>query len=318
MAKSSNTVGFANVMAIVGLMLFGALTYFGQMFLSGGEIGLSLLWAIGFTAIGIFLLVFMISAKGKDNNFSLWRTIEFSTLGLYIVFAALTFRGPVYFIAVMADKNSIQTAGKGDLKMMESLFENYEEMESDAINNTHTGLISTVGNPNLSDEVRSFMNGKAIYPTEESVANFCDAQRDLLLGANYKHTKADYKARLDEWRAYIEGWNIFRLPFVGPQMEEASEALAEELTALSAKGALPVVKRYGQACVIAEQTQKYTFDAPSMQLASRLKQTGIGNPLAWVGLVIIHALVLFNYFMARRSEKTHINQTIGNGSSQVL
>lgn len=298
MREKSSGVSFANFVAVIGLVLFGVFTYFGQMFLSSGQLGVSLLWAVGFTVVAASLLVFMIRAKGADNNFGLWRTVEYITLGVYLLFAALTFRAPVLFVGLMTDRSEAQRAGLDDIERIEGLYADYEEFESNALTTTNTGLLAAVNNPSNTAQLKAFCAQKQIADSETSVNSYCQAQRRLLLGDVYEGNKANTEKELAAYRSIIQGWNVFSMPLVDRKLAELGEKVAAELTEVSAQAALPVVT----GGYIEKENQKKMFEAPRVELADKL-QGGTGNVFAWIGLVLIHLLILFNYIAAGRSDK---------------
>ncbi len=298
MSEKSSGVSFANFVAVVGVVLFGVFSYFGQMFLSGGQLGVSLLWSVGLAVVAAALLVFMIRAKGTDKDFGLWRTVEYVTLVAYLVFAALTFRAPVLFMSLMINRSAVQQTGLADIDRIDDLYASYEDFEEKALTATGTGLLAVVGNQAKTVELKAFLAEKRIADNEASVASYCEAQRRLLLGEVYKGNKSNTQEQLAVYRNIIRGWSVFQMPHVDSKLAELGEEVAGELTESSARAALPLL----DGGFIEKKNQKMAFDAPRTALSDKLK-SGARSPLAWVGLVLIHLLILFNYVAAGRSDK---------------
>lgn len=303
-----------SLLAIAGLVLFGAFTYFGQMFLSGGEVGISLLWAIAFTAIAATLATMMVVAKAKDEYPKLWRTVEFSALGLYILLAALTFRAPVHFFSVMTDKEEILSDGRADLDRLDRLFTDYEAFEQSAISKCETGLLSTVGSPHVDAGVRAFFSAQSIASTPESIAAYCSKQREKLLKLNYASLKEEHAAAIDHYRESIEGWRVFTLPFAGREMEATGRDIAEALTDLSASARLPIISRIGGQSVIIEENQTTSFTAPRLDFPDAISRFGWGNVWAWLGILCIHLLVIGGYLLSPRTLVTQPKGMLSSGT----
>lgn len=128
MAKSkSNNISIANVLAVIGVVALGVLTYLGRAFISGGEMGISILWAVGVMAIATALLVIMIKAKGVETNFGMWRVFEISALVLYLGFAVLTAKTAVHFFVINDNKDKIKECALHDVEALKKLNSNYLE-----------------------------------------------------------------------------------------------------------------------------------------------------------------------------------------------
>lgn len=129
MAKSkSNNISIANVLAVIGVVALGVLTYLGRAFISGGEMGISILWAVGVMAIATALLVIMIKAKGVETNFGMWRVFEISALVLYLGFAVLTAKTAVHFFVINDNKDKIKECALHDVEALKELKGNYSQM----------------------------------------------------------------------------------------------------------------------------------------------------------------------------------------------
>ena len=136
---------FFNFLSIVGITLFAVFNFIGMMFFFDGTIGTSLLITLGLTVLLAALLILMCVAKAKDNNISLWRTVEFSALALFIITAGASFFGPVRSLCIMGSKSEIQAAAQADKAAIAALFAEYEEKEKEAITHTQNGLGSCIG-----------------------------------------------------------------------------------------------------------------------------------------------------------------------------
>ncbi len=161
MAKSkSNNISIANVLAVIGVVALGVLTYLGRAFISGGEMGISILWAVGVMAIATALLVIMIKAKGVETNFGMWRVFEISALVLYLGFAVLTAKTAVHFFVINDNKDKIKECALNDVEALKKLNSNYLDAFDMAGKNGNAVAAAIEGTESYwNDNIQSLVDG---------------------------------------------------------------------------------------------------------------------------------------------------------------
>lgn len=313
---------FFNFLSIVGITLFAVFNFIGMMFFFDGTIGTSLLITLGLTLLLGALLILMCVAKAKDNNFTLWRTVEFSALALFIIAAGASFFGPIRSLCIMGAKGEIQAAARADRAAIDTLIAKYEANETNAITNTIIGLKNSL-NRTLSEDLRvwcdsaKLLDGKG-YVYNEYITNFKKNQQEVLLGTQFTNIKTNTETLLDQHIGIIESWNIFQMPAQPAALTQLAEEKAKQLTELSGNADLPIIVNDSESDSpkIEKDNQTFTYDAPSMKVAQAISKVGYGKWYAWLILIIIHLLTLCSYFWTLRSRKTLIKEkAITNGST---
>lgn len=192
MAKSkSNNISIANVLAVIGVVALGVLTYLGRAFISGGEMGISILWAVGVMAIATALLVIMIKAKGVETNFGMWRVFEISALVLYLGFAVLTAKTAVHFFVINDNKDKIKECALHDVEALKKLNSNY----LDAFD----------------------MAGK----NGNAVADAIDRTE--------RYWNDNIQSLVDGWEAKIDNWSLFHIAGMAKEISSCYEDFYGEL-----------------------------------------------------------------------------------------
>lgn len=303
--NKSSGVTLYNFLAIVGFVLFGVFTYFGQMFLTGGEVASSILWTLGFIALLVTLYVLAVLAKAKEEYPKAWRAVEWTAVGFYVVYAAFTCGGVVHFFSVMGNKEELTKAGQADVQAMREMFLTYEDFEETAITNSEISMRSLIGRREIDGELQKILQDNNIELDERSISAFFRKQREVLLtGKAYTETKQNYEARLKAFESDLKGWKVFSLPQLTGEMERVAEDMAEWLTKKSEKDShLPVVyvSHTLNQTYVKESNQSTQISVPKFKFG---KETGdfLGNSiLAWVGLIVIHLLIIVSYLLAPRS-----------------
>lgn len=192
MAKSkSNNISIANVLAVIGVVALGVLTYLGRAFISGGEMGISILWAVGVMAIATALLVIMIKAKGVETNFGMWRVFEISALVLYLGFAVLTAKTAVHFFVINDNKDKIKECALHDVEALKKLNSNY---------------LDAFG--------KAKENGKAVDNAIEGIESYW---------------KDNIQSLVDGWEAKIDNWSLFHITGMAKEISSCYEDFYGEL-----------------------------------------------------------------------------------------
>lgn len=192
MAKSkSNNISIANVLAVIGVVALGVLTYLGRAFISGGEMGISILWAVGVMAIATALLVIMIKAKGVETNFGMWRVFEISALVLYLGFAVLTAKTAVHFFVINDNKDKIKECALHDVEAFEELKDNYSRM------------FAAAAAEQFGDDVKESIDG---------AINNIDSYWDN-----------NIQSLVDGWEAKIDNWSLFHITGMAKEISSCYE-----------------------------------------------------------------------------------------------
>ena len=158
--QQAGRITIANIIAIVGIVLLLVFSFLGRSYMSGGELGFDIVIAVAITGFTAFLLWFLIKAKGAENNIDKWKKAELAALVVYIIFAipASLFGGIMHFFVVNDKKAEIKQYAKADLNIIDEMFTEYKNFESEALAITGTGLSNAKGAGQLCDEtLNSFM-----------------------------------------------------------------------------------------------------------------------------------------------------------------
>ena len=100
--QTSNKITIANIVAMVGIVLLGIFTFMGHSYLSGGELAWDVIVSLAVVSVTSLLLWLLIRAKGAENELDKWKKTEYTTLGIYIIFAITTsiYCGTMHFFIV--------------------------------------------------------------------------------------------------------------------------------------------------------------------------------------------------------------------------
>lgn len=326
-ANNNGKLTIANIIAMAGLVLLFAFTFLGHSFKSGGEIGWDILVAVAVTALAAFMLWFLVKAKGAENQLEKWRKIEIGAFVAYVLAVIpLSFAGGVTnFFAANAEKARYKELARRDIAKIDTMFSHYEDFENNAIVRTGTGLRNSVGiGQRRSQELVSYMQQNNIAPNLMSVENYEDFQRMQILGTTYKKFHEQYRAERDEIENAVDSWNVLQIPSQAKRIEKLAESTAVWLTKRSESARLPLVEYYSTAEMYSittpNQTEQYQVDGGigGLEFRSGLMSAGGIGFGSILFLVVVHLLILLNYFVAYRTHSLGLSKHTDNDGGITL
>lgn len=325
--KKNGKLTIANIIAMVGLVLLFVFTFLGHSFKSGGEMGWDVLVSVAITGVAAFSLWFLIKAKGAENQLEKWRKIEISTLVAYVVVVIpLSFCGGVTnFFVANADKDDYKDKAHNDIAKIDSMFCQYEDFEKNALEQTKTGLGNSVGmGQRRSFELVNYMENNSIEPTNISVNNFEELQKGYVLGTQYEQYYKQYKAERNAIINTIDSWNVIQIPSQAKLIENLAVQTSKWLTERSASANLPLVKydpmSHAYTIKISNQVKQYQVEGGVEKLEFRkaIMSAGGMNISSILFLIIVHVLILLNYFVAYRTYTIGLTKNPNNDGGVTL
>jgi len=319
--QKSDRITIANIMAVVGIVLLLVFSYIGHSYMSGGELGWDIVISVAITAFTAFLLWFLIKAKGAENHLKKWKIVEYVTLAVYILFAipASLFGGIMHFFVVNAEKEEIKMYAEQDLALVDEIFEDYNLFESEAISTTGTGLANATRGGEICDEkLNQFFNENSIQHTSESVKNYEDIQRRKLLGTGFDNFYDEYLDQRNEIQNAVNGWSIIQIPMKAKQISDLAKTVQEELNELSQSADLPLISKdtsSGKYTVGENQTKNFEIEGgiESFKFKKAIQEANGFSVTAILVVLLIHFLILLNYFVAYRTSTLELTNEEDGG-----
>lgn len=325
--NNSGKLTKANIISIVGLVLLFSFTFLGHSFKSGGEMGWDILVSVAITGLAAFALWFLVKAKGAENQLERWRIIEISTLVAYVVVVIpLSFCGGVTnFFAANADKDSYKVKAHNDIAKIDSVFSQYEKFEKNAVEQTGNGLGNSVSmGMSRSSELVTYMEHNSIKPTRTSVDNFVEIQNGNVLGTQYEQYYHQYKAERDAIINTIDSWNVIQIPSQAKLIEDLAVQTSKWLTERSASAKLPFVRpdpmSHAFTIIESNQAKQYQVEGgiENLEFRKAIMSAGGMNISSILFLIIVHLLILLNYFVAYRTFTLGLSKNPNNDGGVTL
>lgn len=284
-----NGIGLANVIAVVGIVALGVLTYLGRAFISGGEMGISIIWAVGVAAIATALLVLMIKAKGVESYFKQWKVVEVISLICYLAFAALTASTVVHFFVVTEDKEELKECAHADVGAITDLYNDYVATYNSNISST-VGFIRQCRDNASHKKEKGYDTFESFIESEDSIEEIETDYTAAYIVDVTSGYENDVKNNIGKWNAQIDGWSLLHISTLAKQVEEYYAQYRTQL--------IEIAGNNSDDYPLYLDTK---LKSHKMQLGEKLKTASGETIIGWIVVVLVHFMILFNYFIASRS-----------------
>lgn len=325
--NKNGKITIANIMAMAGIVLLMVFSFIGFSFMSGGELGSSLLKTLVITGATVLFLWFLIKAKGAENNLKKWMVAEILVLVIYIGFALATSikGGIMYLFVVNEHKEAIKECAKKDFDKIDNLFASYEEFENTAITNTRQGLMNaTQPNQRVATQLRTYLGNNRL--SAQYVSNHIDIQQQLVLGSIYEDIKKKYAEEKKRINNCVENWNTFQIPFEANKIAKLAKVTEQDLTTLSQLPDLklpiivldPATRNY----ILEKENQSSEFHIEggieSLEFQKALTDNEGYSIAAIVITVLLQLLIMFNYIVAYRTKTISVGKNAEDDGGIIL
>ena len=302
--KHQSDITLANLIAVVGIVLLMAAFVLGFLY-SGDTLGISIAKGVGLGCAFALLLWLLIKAKSADSYLKGWRIVEGITLVVYLALAVLTSCVMMKFINIYVQKSDIQSTALNDIDAIRQEIEHFKDVEGTNINSLSDKLseVVSLGTERYDTSVRRVLE-KCLPDTnveEIDEDNIDQNVRDFYL-EKIKEVSSDngWEEQLDDCSGKISSWNILEVP----QHIKSIPVLAEEVTAklneLSEDIPCYDIEDDGHVYT-AREGQKESYSAET-EIDSKMKKAEL-SPWGIGACVLIHLLILFNYFVTSRTDR---------------
>lgn len=347
--KNSDKITLANLVSIIGIVLLAFLFYCG-IAISGMSIGISILIAVGISAVIGFILWLLLHAKGVENDFAKWRAVEIVSLVLFILVSLGSSWFILKFTNVLFQKDAIQRVARNDIDEVRSLISKYKADATADYDNVKRDIISASESRyypdyNIDAALRDTLASQWRFSvtelrTKASVDNFLNGTDSLTIGIRIPRwidriadlstiNERDlepivygpsWDEQLNRCSQIINSWDIFSLPQAMQIIKKMKSDVPDKLTTISRSLPLhqlktePTRDNRGRSYNVYKIESAYQGHPYTLASADTDWFRGHSVKSYIVGIIIslfLYFIVIFNYIVAYRSRKVEIR--VGNG-----
>lgn len=316
--KKSSRIGLGNIISLFGLALLGFFTFMGALMLTSGNMGASIGIALGSVIVLWLILAAAVYCKKADTDFSKWRKLEIVSLIVFLAAAVFPAKYVMQFFSIMTNKEELQQASAADADSLRNMFKVYENAEQSALAVTTTGLQNAFAE-DRDLNVQEYYDAASIKNYED-IDSWMLNERRMLLGdtgadgiAPYITYKNNVDSVITQWSGNIKSWDLMAIGRQSKVPGELAPDIVRDLNQRSKAGKLPVINFNSDNGMyqIDNANQVVTINMPELKFEKMITTTGDIKVLNVVLYIVILALIIMQYLLTPRSEKTEI----GDGES---
>lgn len=293
----------ANVIAIIAMALLSLFTFFGQLYSSdNGMIGTALLLTIFEITLLTAALVLSIKAKAANSHFGMWRIVKYTALVVYVVVAICFARPVLKYFYVASDKVRLQEMALTEIRDIDSLYIDYHSTMK-----TKTNIAVQL----MKDYVASVNLGASKSSSMEEYLNDMHIDRSDIDSWGAKITKVwriKNDSSLAEMRDKINSWGPFDMHIA--QVGASIENRAVQVENMLNNKVKENINEHRIIPIFSVKNNRYNHDGYVDQafhcsstggFHKALSKVHASTTTGWIMLVLLHLLILLNFFVAESS-----------------
>jgi hypothetical protein len=315
MGKNSNSssVTLGNILSMLGIAIFGVLLFLG-LSLNDLTMGVSILLSVGAMALLAVLLWLAIKAKGSDSFIDKWRWVEYVSISLDMLFAAVM----AYFYIILpvnmiVDHDEYKQEALSDIDNCTEYVEQFKDYQSDnaakfkTLMGDYLSEIKTAY-PSKWGNVNRLMKSHNISMDQAGIEAF-----ETTENRNIEKKAKEWNDNISTAKTAVDGWNLFQLPNIKRTFNKLNN-IQHDLQIFS-KEAFYSQKFTLQEDVWIIEGYNDFDDTVRLKFLESVEQARDVTVVGVVVIVLLLALLIFNYIVAPRSLRTKIR---GGGGGVVL
>ncbi|MCR5821151.1 MAG: hypothetical protein K6F94_09450 [Bacteroidaceae bacterium] len=308
MKSDSSKISIANIIALAGLAGIGVISFFGMLMHSAdGKPGGAIIGSVALVAGLAFLLIMAIKAKGAEENAKNWRYVEWCCVAVYIIVAVLCASPFLRFFHITGQSAEMQQQARSEIEAIKALYANYDQQRTTFL----SYAVEEIKNYKASGQKATEGDALAEYVEKVVVG---DPDRWGAKASSLTQVPEEVIEYLGKMEEQVNSWNYFELPSLAASLE-TEDSLAwlrinEQIATLENEYKLiPVIEGGSGAPYTLSGYAKFDLGtAPAPLFAQNLRVADGITPLGLILLILLHLMVLLNYFVAPRSSVVPISK----------
>lgn len=311
--NSNSRISIANVLAMLGLAAIGVITFFGaQLHSTDGTPTQAIIWAIVTITVLGFLLFMSIKAKGAEDNVDKWKYVEWTSLALYVVAAALLCLPFQRMAYVMLEKSELQAQANKELKAIDDMYNSYKRQWNKALDSACEDFTTYSKSGQYQEDNAKVKAGgvpSEMYEFYKDVVYPLDGFREKVTKVVEVSSNDPCFIKLKELKGMVANWNLMTLSSLAIELKklevDSRASLDRKITKFAAdNNFIPVIAGLGNSYDPYRVQGLAEFDlgqAPNPEFATMIQESNGHTIQGWIVYVLLHLLILLNYLVAPRS-----------------
>lgn len=290
--QKSDKLSKGDIISFVALLLLGVTVFFGMNFKTLGDKIPSMVVAILLIVLMTLFVFLAAHAKAQNRNQTMWKNVEYSMLGLYIVALIPCYLYASKFFDVQFAKSAIMSQVQKDVDGIDKMFADYKRKCDSRCGSYQTALEALSKDNQGKERIAKLLDISVDDVTMATIKQASESFLSSLNGGEYKVIEAEKNKLLTNVQTNFKNWNMLFIPQYVSELNVAKEKYAAGLQNVYTKHKNNF------------ETNIPEFDADSYitenSLADTFSQTSNFSIIGLIAVLILGGLGLVKYVLGEK------------------
>lgn len=258
---NSDNLSKGDFISFIAILLLGVTLFFGMNFATLGNKVPSIIVAILFVVLMLVFVFFAAFAKAQNRNQSMWKAIEYSMLGLYIVALIPSYLYSAKFFDIYFNKAEITDNVNSELEAINGMFRDYNRKCESRCSSYQTALEAMLTYEQGRQKIAELLDIKPDEVSQATVRQASDSFISLLRSGEFKSLESEKNMLFKNVQSNFKSWNILFIPQYASELSDAKVRYANQLENIYNKHKNDIEKNIPE------------FDASSYHSTNSIKNT---------------------------------------------
>lgn len=227
--QKSDNLSKGDIISFVALLLLGVVVFFGMNFKTLGDRMPSIVVAILLVVMMTVFVFLAAHAKAQNRNQSMWKNVEYSMLGLYMVALIPCYMFAAKFFDIQFAKSEIMAQVQKDVDGIDNMFADYKRKCDSRCGSYQTALEAMAKDSQGRARIAQLLNISVSDVNQANIKQASESFLGSLKGANYKALETEKSNLMVNVQTNFKNWNILFIPQYAMELNAAKDKYATEL-----------------------------------------------------------------------------------------
>lgn len=313
MSRNNKSISIADILCWLSGCAIVAAIFIGNL-LEGTVPAKALAITIGFAALLVVLMVFMIKAKLTTTNFKAWRVVEWLGLGATLVVMFFAFSSASTTIRYFMERQDLKEAAMSEEEYINTQIDGFVYEETSQLNTTVDGLRNYLDfNPSpdrVSPELAQFirtnvLKGRNVSLNTMIVNDYQSAWAEVIKRGCLNDTNniERYRSSVETIDEMINQWNYAQLAGLAHKTNSDAALIHNQLSQLSSQLNFPIIAidANGMFSCTAADEPSFVSDMRPCNFEEDFKKLSEPDAVIISIYALLCLLFLLNFIALRRS-----------------
>ena len=290
-SKSSN-LSKGDIISVIAILILGIAVFFGMNFKTLGDKVPSLVVAILLVVLMTIFVFLAAHAKAQNRNQDMWKTVEYTMLGLYIVALVPCYIFAAKFFDIQFSKQTITATAQDEIDSINKLFTEYNKKCDSRGGSYQTALEAMAQDAQGRARIARLLDIDVKSINSAIINQAGESFRKSLKGTDYNILKTEKESLETRISTNFKNWNILFIPQDVAELDGAKIKYAKKLQENYSKKKNELEQTVPQFDISEYETES--------NIASMFTQTSSFSVVGIISVIVLGLLGLVKYILGEK------------------